>query len=103
MFCSIFVPSYRSFNFFIEESDKTLRPIRLPPLVPVMTVKRQSNKKKVAPEKFELDLRSDPEVPQIQNDLQMLTEDSKSMNAEVSEIRLGGIFVEKQLLDFLLE
>ena len=103
MFCSIFVPSYRSIKFLLKESDKTLRPIRLPPLVPVMTVKRQSNKKKIAPEKFELDLRSDPELPQIQNDLQMLTEDSKSMNAEVSEIRLGGIFVEKQLLDFLLE
>ena len=62
-----------------------------------MTVKRQSNKKKVAPEKFELDLRSDPEIPQIQNYLQILTEDSKSINAEVSEIRLGGIF---QLLEF---
>ena len=65
-----------------------------------MTIKRQSNKKKVAPEKFELDLRSDPElIPQIQNDLQILTEDSKSINAEVSEIRLGGIF---QLLEFFL-
>ena len=62
-----------------------------------MTVKRQSNKKKVAPEKFELDLRSDPEIPRIQNDLEILTEDSKSINAEVSEIRLGGIF---QLLEF---
>ena len=91
------------FKFLLEESDKTLRPIRLPPLVPVMTVKRQSNKKKIAPEKFELDLRSDPELPQIQNDLQALTEDSKSMNAEVSEIRLGGVLVEKQLLDFMLE
>ena len=68
-----------------------------------MTVKRQSNKKKIAPEKFELDLRSDPELPQIQNDLQILTEDSKSLNAEVSEIRLGGVLVEKQLLDFMLE
>ena len=65
-----------------------------------MTIKRQSNKKKVAPEKFELDLRSDPElIPKIQNDLQILTEDSKSINAEVSEIRLGGIF---QLLEFFL-
>ena len=91
------------FKFLLEESDKTLRPIRLPPLVPVMTVKRQSNKKKIAPEKFELDLRSDPELPQIQNDLQILTEDSKSLNAEVSEIRLGGVLVEKQLLDFMLE
>ena len=50
-----------------------------------MTVKR-SNKLKVAPgrETFELDVRRDPEIPTVQNELNLLNDDSKSLNAEVS-------------------